>query len=261
MAGRSQHPVQIMENQTRFDLNAAIESWRQELAGQPNLASDDRRELETHLRDAIAGFQQRGLNDEESFWLARRRVGQPQLLGEEFVKADSAAIWRERAFWMVLACFILTLAASSVDLIESFFQDLLFKDSLSFGSMGFFTDCFRLFFYWLPISACVLLLAKGRLAFNSSRLVDVFRSRFRLGMTAILWILINVGVYAWQSWPRFQALKISYAKIPTVDFMSGATFWINFWSSLLPVAVWPLLLVALMVWLLPPQNRKTPKRA
>ena len=106
MAGRSQHPVQIMENQTRFDLNAAIESWRQELAGQPNLASDDRRELETHLRDAIAGFQQRGLNDEESFWLARRRVGQPQQLGEEFVKADPAKAWRERIFWMALGIIV-----------------------------------------------------------------------------------------------------------------------------------------------------------
>src|ERR1039458_8031824 len=104
MADRSQHPGQIMENQTRFDLNAGIENWRQELAAQAGLTAEVRRELETHLCDAIAGFQQRGLNDEESFWLARRRVGQPQLLGEEFVKADSAAIWRERAFWMVLAC-------------------------------------------------------------------------------------------------------------------------------------------------------------
>jgi hypothetical protein len=47
-----------MENQTRFNLNAAVEKWRNELAAQPNLAADDRRELETHLRDAIAGFQQ-----------------------------------------------------------------------------------------------------------------------------------------------------------------------------------------------------------
>jgi hypothetical protein len=250
-----------MENQTRFDLNAAMESWRNELAGQPNLASDDRRELETHLRDAIAGFQQRGLNDEESFWLARRRVGQPQQLGEEFVKADPAKIWRERAFWMVLASLVLTLCATSVDFVCDFFQGLLFKDSLSIGGLGFFTDCFRLFFYWLPISACVLLLAKGRFAFNSPRLLDFFHSRFRLGMTAILWILVNVGVYAGQSWPRFQALKHSYAKHPSVDFMSGFTFWIDFWNSLLPMAVWPLLLVALMVWLMPTQNRKTPKRA
>jgi hypothetical protein len=68
-----------MENQTRFDLNAAVENWRNELAAQPNLASDDRRELETHLRDAIAGFQQRGLNDKESFQLAREKIGQLQL--------------------------------------------------------------------------------------------------------------------------------------------------------------------------------------
>jgi hypothetical protein len=85
-----------LENQTRFELNAAIENWRQELAAQPNLASDDRRELEIHLRDAINEFKQRGLNDEEAFWLARRRIGQPQQLGEEFVKADPAKIWRER---------------------------------------------------------------------------------------------------------------------------------------------------------------------
>src|SRR5476651_615803 len=93
MADRSQHPGKIMEPQTRYDLNAAIENWRAELAAQPNLTAEIRRELETHLRAAITGFQHRGLNDEESFWLARRRVGQPQQLGEEFVKADPAKIW------------------------------------------------------------------------------------------------------------------------------------------------------------------------
>src|ERR1017187_6087792 len=105
-----------MENQTRYDLNAAVENWRNELAAQPNLASDDRRELETHLRDAIAGFQQRGLNDEESFWLARRRGGQPQLIGEDFEKADPTKIWRERTCWMVtaiLAAFLLANISSS----------------------------------------------------------------------------------------------------------------------------------------------------
>ncbi|MGA9451964.1 MAG: permease prefix domain 1-containing protein [Verrucomicrobiia bacterium] len=106
-----------MENQTRFDLNAAIENWRNELAAQPNFASDNRRELETHLRDAIAELRQRGLNEEESFWLARRRVGQPQRLAEEFVKANSAAVWRERVFWMIaaiLAAFLLYSISTSL---------------------------------------------------------------------------------------------------------------------------------------------------
>ncbi|HEV2390828.1 MAG TPA: permease prefix domain 1-containing protein [Verrucomicrobiae bacterium] len=76
-----------MENQTRFNLNYAIESWLQELAAQTSLTAEVRRELETHLRDAVAGFQQHGANDEESFWLARRRIGQPERLGEEFEKS------------------------------------------------------------------------------------------------------------------------------------------------------------------------------
>lgn len=83
-----------MENPTRFDLNAAVENWRHELTAQPPFTPDDRRELETHLRDSLAELKARGLNEEESFWLARRRVGQPQKLGEEFAKADSAKVWR-----------------------------------------------------------------------------------------------------------------------------------------------------------------------
>jgi hypothetical protein len=63
-----------METQTRFDLNAAIANWYQELAAQPDLTAVVRRELETHLRDTVAELQARGLNNEESFWLARRRV-------------------------------------------------------------------------------------------------------------------------------------------------------------------------------------------
>jgi hypothetical protein len=92
-----------MATQTRFDLNAAIETWRNELAAQPQLTPDDRRELERHLADAIADLRGRGLNEEEAFWLARRRIGQPRQLAEEFVKENPSEVWRERIFWMALA--------------------------------------------------------------------------------------------------------------------------------------------------------------
>jgi hypothetical protein len=89
-----------METQTRYDLNAEIENWHAELAVLPNLRAEVRRELETHLRDAIAGFQQRGLNDEESFWLACKRVGRPQQIAGEFLAPDPAKVWRQRLSWM-----------------------------------------------------------------------------------------------------------------------------------------------------------------
>lgn len=80
MAESSQYPLQIMENQTLFDLNAAIENWRMELGAQPDFSADDRHELETHLRDSVVELKLRGLSEEESFWLASRRIGQPQKL-------------------------------------------------------------------------------------------------------------------------------------------------------------------------------------
>jgi hypothetical protein len=102
MADCPQHTLQIMETQTRFDLDAAIAKWQQELAAQADLTPIVRRELETHLRDTVRELQGRGLNNEESFWLARRRVGRPQQLNEEFAKADPNNLWRDRAFWMAV---------------------------------------------------------------------------------------------------------------------------------------------------------------
>src|SRR5579863_4287883 len=100
MAGSSQYLIQIMATQTCFDLNTAVESWRNELAAQPHLTPDNRRELEKHMLDSMADLRGCGLNEEESFWLARRRVGQPQQLAEEFEKADPGKVWLERVFWM-----------------------------------------------------------------------------------------------------------------------------------------------------------------
>jgi hypothetical protein len=97
-----------MENQTRYDLNAAVENWRNELAAQPNLASDDRRELETHLRDLISESRRQGLNDEESFRLARERTGQLRLIGKEFKKV-SPAYWNKFMAFLAWTMFVVSL--------------------------------------------------------------------------------------------------------------------------------------------------------
>jgi hypothetical protein len=234
-----------MENQTRFDLNAAIEGWQRELAAQPNLTSDDRRELEAHMRDAMAELQHRGLPGEEAFWLARRRVGQPHQLGEEYVKADPAKIWRERTFWMALAALVLTLADTSVGCVFSFlingFVNHIFNPYFTVERYRLIFVGFRLLFYWLPISVCVWMVASGRLAFNSTRLGEFLHSRRHLGMAATAWMLINMGLQFVESW-RFSV------RSPTAFLAS------DFLSQLQP-----LLLLALMVWLVHTQTPRTPR--
>jgi len=136
-----------MENKTRFDLNAAVENWRHALARQPNLTAEVCRELETHLRDAIAGYQQRGLNNEEAFWLACKRVGQPAQLGQEFIKADPAAAWRERIFWMAISLVGSYLFMTWKDLLSTW---------LNPGSYGW-TDLFYLLPILVLIAAAVMI--------------------------------------------------------------------------------------------------------
>jgi hypothetical protein len=68
-------------------MNAAVESWREELSAQPGLTAEIRRELDAHLQDCMAAFRQRGLGELEAFQMAIQRVGQPKQIGIEFKKA------------------------------------------------------------------------------------------------------------------------------------------------------------------------------
>ncbi len=253
-----------METPTRYDLNAAIENWRAELAAQPNLTAEVRRELETHLRDAIAGFQQHGLSDKESFWLACKRVGQPPQLGEEFVKVDPAAVWRERVFWIMLG--LLALRFWNI-LCSSFISPLYFHASLSHGSR--FEDILPqwvLFYlpHWMRDSAytpalffviglanatlallAVYFITRGKL--QKVRLVTDFiftgRARFILLTVLFATLLAMAGNFIWNSLSEPQL----HGRFLSVMFLN------NFLGLLLPASI--------AAWLMPTQNQKTPKHA
>ncbi len=239
MADRSQHTRQIMENQTRYDLNAAIENWRTELAAQANLTAEVRRELETHLRDTIAGFRQRGLNDEESFWLACRRVGQPQKLGEEFVKANPAAVWRERMFWMAIS-----LVGSYVFMI---WRDLL-TTWLNPNSYGW-TELFYLIPLFMLIGS-VIMIRRGCVP-NPNQLETIPSWKLAGGLFAILTATVLTAYFRSRTLPSGGEgiggfLTIGYNIAMVLSWFGNA--------------VWPSVMVLILLLTLK-RNRKTPKRA
>jgi hypothetical protein len=262
-----------MINPVQFNLTAAIESWRSELVAQPNLASDDRRELETHLRDAIAGFQQRGLNDEESFWLARRRVGQPQQLVEEFVKADPAKVWRERIFWAAIILLAIRLWSGIASMAWAIFQAAVttpyflnnyhsispFPDWVRFylplpSNIDVYNLLFspssRMFFNLLsllPVIGIALLLSRGRLSKCFSWMRFFFQSRRRFLFISAALFLFYILFLA-NSLLRYETQPNG----PSMSFVIAA----NFVSLLYPAT-----LIAVIAWLMPAQNRKTPKCA
>jgi len=218
MAGSPQHLIKIMATQTRFDLNAAIENWRNELSAQSQLTPDNRRELEKHLADAMAELRQRGLNEEEAFWLARRRIGQPQQLAEEFQKADPTKVWRERAFWMELAILFFLLWQRMVGSIA--FHDEWF----SFHYQSFI----YLFLISLMPIGLAILLAKGKL--NYPLLGRAFKNRWLFASSIIVILLLTDVLQTWGT----------------------GMSWLNQIRSF----SFPLMLIAVAAWLMPKQERQ-----
>jgi hypothetical protein len=91
-----------MEKDIAFDLNERLQQWRSALRNRPAIREEDIEELESHLSDTIDVLLKNGLSAEEAFLVGARRVGHPVELEEQFRCARPAAVWQERAQWMVV---------------------------------------------------------------------------------------------------------------------------------------------------------------
>src|SRR5205814_1318591 len=91
---------ETMENQTSFDLGAAIQRWRGELAKSASFRADDLEELEMHLRDSQTSLRAQGLTAEEAFLIAARRTGSGDVLAAEFAAINGTSVWPDRLLWM-----------------------------------------------------------------------------------------------------------------------------------------------------------------
>ena len=101
-----------MEKRTEFDLNATIQRWRENLSQSPQFRAENVQELESHLRDAVAMWQSKGLSGEEAFLIAARRLGNAPSLEPEFAKVNGKEVWIDRVLWMVIGVQLLWVLSS-----------------------------------------------------------------------------------------------------------------------------------------------------
>ena len=244
-----------MEHQARYNLDAALEAWRAELAAQPNLTAEVRRELETHLHDALAGFRQRGLSDEEAFWLARRRVGQPAQLGEEFFKANPLAVWRERLFWMAAALLTYFIWSNLAEMLSILVTNQIFDWLSPYRQAGLVSWLMQssvisvgsqLVLRYVPLILAAIFVATGRIKWNA--LLRGF-----LGNRGLVAALCT-GLILLHEWLMYNGYNFGRRHIhTTAEHMSGPVLFLNLAYNVF----WPLVLTAVTVWLMPAPNRKS----
>jgi hypothetical protein len=174
-----------MEIRNDFDLSNAVASWRQELLAQGEILAGEIRELESHLHSSMDGLKQRGLGEEEAFWLARRRLGPAEKIALEFTKAKPYRLWQNRLHWFtagVLGAYAWTTGLSLVS------NGLAFHGGASGG-------------WWLvevvvlAILTCGMVwLAATRARAWSRRFGKIFSSPWRLAIGWFLLAAVCVGI-------------------------------------------------------------------
>ncbi|MEN6333757.1 MAG: permease prefix domain 1-containing protein [Phycisphaerales bacterium] len=92
------------------DVEARIERWRASLVGSELLRQSDVSELESHLREEMEHLKTAGLHDDEAFLVARRRLGDPTAIEEEFAKVNTSERLLNRLWWMVWAILVYRIA-------------------------------------------------------------------------------------------------------------------------------------------------------
>lgn len=263
MAKSPQYIVQIMETRTRFDLSGAIEGWRKQLAAQPGLTADNQRELQTHLQDSIATLRRSGLTEEESFLLACRRAGQPQQLAEEFVKADPAAVWRDRLFWLAIGiCAVRAWSGLPAYLLDKLYFGIARLFALNFHLPDWVlfyvpfrgewvtefmhrNQVFAVLFRWAPLVCLVAVFASGRMSRALSAVRFFFETRVRLVVTAAASL---AAYYCWAVFAAFRTLG-HVTPAPGVPDLGFAL------QLAAGNAIISALLVGLIAWLLPVERR------
>lgn len=76
-------------------LEARIAEWRAFVARGKALAGPDVAELESHLRDQIEALTGAGLDADEAFLVAVKRIGSLSALSREFAREHSGRLWRQ----------------------------------------------------------------------------------------------------------------------------------------------------------------------
>jgi hypothetical protein len=236
-----------METTTPFDLNQAVQDWRENLKSSPAFRCDNLDELQSHLMDSIAALMTRGLSEQEAFSVAAHRLGNCSLLGPEFGKMNRKSVWLDRVLWMLIGIqvwgLLSGLAASAAQSAAFFgFKHWVGLQSDNLVAPAMFLTVFHILCLVGSVGLCWWLLNRNReVLARLARKCLGGRSALLLTAVAICSLSLSVAG-AHYVMNAFQALSVG-----PVEFGKLAMY--RQWSALIMVAIQPAIFVALTLFL------------
>jgi hypothetical protein len=99
-----------MEKNADAGILMSIKRWVDQLKSVPSLTTSNSEELKNHLLDTMDNLKAAGLDDEEAFWIASRRLGDISILKDEYDEVNMPVIQMRKiilVFSGILVFFLL----------------------------------------------------------------------------------------------------------------------------------------------------------
>jgi hypothetical protein len=94
-------PTFESERNIEFNLQEQINNWVGHLKSEPSITESDSEELKTHLLDLIDELKIAGLDEEEAFWVALKRMGSSFELEADYEEVNKPLIQMRRSLFIV----------------------------------------------------------------------------------------------------------------------------------------------------------------
>jgi len=95
-----------MERKKDFIIQEQIDLWVTIIKSEPSITEIDSEELKSHLLDSIDQLKDAGLNEEEAFWVASRRIGTTSDWVEDYCLVNNQVIQLRRSVLILAGVLI-----------------------------------------------------------------------------------------------------------------------------------------------------------
>lgn len=211
-----------------FELEKSILEWKSSFHKSSSVSEEFIEELETHLRESILVLNRKGLNDEESFFVAMKRLGYATALDEEFKKNRPLGVNQDRLIWMLSGYLGITLCGILATTIVSGLS--IGMAYVGFGSnvAGVVATLFQLLF-WIGVIL---------LAIRESEVTFVFGKYPTMSLTAMFIAMMTLPFVS-------PIANLAQARVANHTWIAETYIWIGLGHFLVQLLIYAFCFFAL----------------
>jgi hypothetical protein len=211
-----------------FDLEKCISDWKRSFQQSCSICEESIEELESHLRESIDDLRRKGLNEEEGFIIATKRLGHAAKLEREYKKNGLVGANQDRLIWMLSGYLGITLCGIFATAIVSSLWAVMAYAGFGATITGVVATAFQLFF-WVALAAIVYRIKEAPFVFGKFPVMSL------LAMFVAMVTLPFVS-------PLVTSMQ---ARIVEPKLMIETYYWVGFGSFAIQLLIYAFCFVAL----------------